>query len=191
VRVHANKRAIRALGIAESFRRSDRFSTFAGIVMRSDLVVDGFSFGRATVGGDDATSGLVGVWRALRRDDVNVILVSGAVVSYFNVVDVDTLSEKTGIPVVCLTYRESSGIEGSIRARFEDPHVKLASYARLGARVAIDLKTGRRVFARLASIGEDDARQVLDRFTLQGSVPEPVRVARLLARARHSSHPAD
>lgn len=156
--------------------------------MRSDLVIDGFAFGRATVGGDDATSALVRMHRALHREDVNLLMVSGAVISYYNVVDVESLAEKTGLPVICVTYRESPGIEGAIRERFKAPEAKLELYRRLGQRTVLQLKTGQKVYARLASIGEDDARRVLDSFTLQGALPEPIRVARLLARARHADH---
>src|SRR5580658_8220149 len=103
MRVHPNKRGIRAMGIAESFRKTDKHSTLAGVVMRSDLVLDGFVFGRATVGGDDATQALVRMYRTLHRDDVNVTLLSGAIISYYNVVDVQALADKTGVPVICIT----------------------------------------------------------------------------------------
>ena len=187
MRVHANKRAIRALGVAESFRIADRFSTIAGVVMRSDLIVDGFAFGRATVGGDDATGALVSLCKELHRADVNLLMLSGAVISYYNVVDVDALSSETGLPVICLTYRESSGLEGSIRARFSEGwQTKLSRYRRLGERSVLSLKTGKKVYVRLAGIKKDDARMVVEAFTKQGALPEPVRVARLLARSRHA-----
>ncbi len=53
------------------------------------------------------------------------------------------------------------------------------------------LHTGYRVFARLSGISETDAGRVLDSFTLQGGVPEPVRVAKLLARARQGRSAGD
>lgn len=186
MRIHPNKSGLRALGIAESFQRSDRHSTIAGVVMRADLVTDGFVFGKTTVGGNDATLVLISMFRKLRRDDVNIILLSGAVISHYNVVDVDSVSKKTGIPVICLTYRESSGMEASIRARFSDWEPKVTLYRKLGARRTLRLRTGHRVYARLSSVSEDDARRVVDLFTLQGALPEPIRVARLLARARYA-----
>ena len=44
------------------------------------------------------------------------------------------------------------------------------------------LRTGHRVYSRNAGIDDSDATSVLDSFTLQGGVPEPVSVAKLLAR---------
>lgn len=156
----------------------------AGVVMRSDLVVDGLAFGRTRVGGDDATSSIASLFRRLRRNDVNLLLVSGAILSLYNIVDVDLLSKKTKLPVVCLTYKETGGIEDSIRRHFPGrADGKLTAYRKLGARKRMKLKSGHSVFARTAGIRVDEAKAILDTFTLQGSVPEPIRVARLLARA--------
>ncbi|MDG6990716.1 MAG: DUF99 family protein [Nitrososphaerota archaeon] len=184
MRLHLDKPGIRALGVAESFRQGQRRSVLAGVVMRSDCVVDGMGFGRTRVGGDDATDSIARLYRRLARNDINLVMVSGAILSLYNIVDVDRLSEKTKLPVVCLTYRETSGIEGAIRLHFpEKAEEKLLAYRKLGKRTGVRLRTGKRVFVRSAGLESRDAGRVLDAFTLQGSVPEPVRVARLLARA--------
>jgi endonuclease V-like protein UPF0215 family len=187
MRVHPNKRAIRAFGVAESFRRGDRASVLGGVVMRSDLIVDGLCLGQAAVGGDDATSSILRMYRTLKRADVNVVMLSGCIISNYNIVDVDAIAEKTARPVICLTYRESPGIEGAIRSRFADAEEKIARYRALGGRLRMALGTGQTVYVRLASISEPDARRVIESFTLQGSVPEPLRIARLLAHVRRAS----
>ena len=56
--MHIPKKGIRALGIAESYTGCER-STLAGVVMRKDLRIDGFSFGSVTVGGVDATETVI------------------------------------------------------------------------------------------------------------------------------------
>jgi len=185
--LHPTKKAIRALGVAESFRPSDKRSTLAGVVMRSDLLIDGFAFAEAEVGGEDATASVLRLFRRLHRDDVNLIILSGCIISRYNIIDVDEVAERTGLPVVCLTYKESAGLEGTIRSRFEDPETRVATYRRLRSRSPVLLATGHRVFLRCANIGDEDAKRVLDSFTLQGAVPEPVRVARLLAHARRAT----
>ena len=55
--------------------------------MRKDLRIDGFSFGNVTVGGMDATDSILGMVRWLNRRDINVIMLSGCVIAWFNVVD--------------------------------------------------------------------------------------------------------
>ena len=184
MRLHLNKPGIRALGIAESFRQGQKTSTLAGVVMRSDGVVDGLAVGRTSVGGNDATASIARLYRRLRRNDVNVLMVSGAILSLYNIVEIDELSRKTGLPVICLTYKETSGIEDSIRRHFpEGAEAKLVAYRKLGDRKRLRLGSGHLVFARTAGLEPAEAKSVLDLFTQQGSVPEPIRVARLLARA--------
>jgi endonuclease V-like protein UPF0215 family len=184
LRLHLNKPGIRALGVAESFRQGQKTSTLAGVVMRSDRVVDGLAVGRTSVGGDDASASIAALYRRLGRNDVNVMMVSGAILSLYNIIDIDGLSRRTKLPVICLTFKETSGIEDSIRRHFpEGAEAKLEAYRKLGGRKRIKLKSGHSVFARTAGMGDSEAKSVIEMFTLQGSVPEPVRVARLLARA--------
>jgi endonuclease V-like protein UPF0215 family len=153
--------------------------------MRTDLIVDGFVFGKATVEGDDSTGQIVRIFSRLQRNDVNLIMLQGCVISLYNIVDVDELSHKTRTPVICLTFRESSGIESAIRYHFPDGYQrKVESYRRLSERTRLVLKTGHTVFVRTCNIDESSTEKVLNQFTLQGSLPEPVRVAKLLARAQ-------
>lgn len=183
MRLHLNKPGIRALGVAESFKEGETKSRLAGVVMRGDLVIDGFVLGAAKVGGDDATKSLLKMYRALRRNDINLIILSGCIISLYNIIDVDALSEETGLPVICLTYRESRGIERAIKHHFAEYEKKLEAYRNLGRREPLKLKTGYKVFVRTSGVTRLDAKEVLNIFTLQGSIPEPVRLAKLLARA--------
>ncbi|HKT22552.1 MAG TPA: DUF99 family protein [Nitrososphaerales archaeon] len=187
MRLHLNKPGIRALGVAESFRQGQKSSVLAGVVMRSDHVIDGVAYGRTKVGGDDATDSIASLHRRLGRNDINLVMVSGAILSLYNIVDADRLSERTRLPVICLTYKETAGIEGSIRRHFpEGAEEKLRAYRRLGRRSGVRLRTGKKVFVRTAGLEKEETRKILDAFTLQGSIPEPVRVAKLLARAAQS-----
>jgi uncharacterized protein len=187
--LHPGKKAIRALGVAESFRPASRRSTLAGIVMRTDLVVDGFVFGAATVGGEDATGAVLKMYRRLKRGDINLIMLSGCIISLYNIIDVDELARRSGLPVVCLTYNESKGIEGAIRRHFDHPDERIESYRKLGGRSPVLLHTGYKAYVRNAGISDEDAKSILDSFTLQGGVPEPIRLARLLARSGSTSRP--
>ena len=147
-------------------------------------MVDGLAVGRTSIGGDDASASIAALYRRLKRNDVNILMVSGAILSLYNVVDIDELSGKTRLPVICLTYKETSGIEDSIRRHFPvGAEAKLEAYRKLGGRKKLKLKSGHYVFARTASLEDAEAKSVLDLFTLQGSIPEPIRVAQLLARA--------
>jgi len=179
------KKGFRALGIAECFKKgSGKRSILAGVVMRADGLVDGFSFSTATVGGLDATEAVLRLYGRLRRKDINILMLNGCVISWFNVVDLHEVSERTGRPLICVTYEPSQGLEPYFRQYFPgDWQERLAIYERNGPRKEVRLRTGHEVFVRAIGLNEEDAVRVLNRFTLHGSIPEPLRLARLLARA--------
>lgn len=178
------KMGVRVLGIAESFVKGvSRRSVLAGVVMRGDLQIDGFAFSTVTVGGLDATEGVIEVYRSLGRSDINFIFLNGCVISWFNVVDLDRVYGELGVPLVCVTYEESEGLEKYFREYFTDWEERLEMYNRLGGREPLLLQTGYEIFVRYLGMGRDEAVRVVNKFTLQGSVPEPLKTARLLSRA--------
>jgi uncharacterized protein len=183
--MHLPKKGLRALGIAESFSGRG-YSTLSGVVMRKDLRVDGFAFARITVGGMDATEGVLALVHDLCRRDINVILLSGCVISFFNILDPETIRERTGIPVICVTYEDSAGLEGDISHHFPGDTVRLEGYRRLGKRFPITLSDGSVMYIRSWGLSNGDAARLCTAFTLEGKIPEPLRVARLCARAAHS-----
>lgn len=183
--MRVGKKGIRALGIAESFRKQlGSKAVLAGVVMRSDMIVDGFALASCTVGGMDSTQSIIGLWRQLEREDINVVFLSGSVISWFNVIDLTKLYDTLNIPLICLSYRDSKGLEDVFRRRFpEDWETRLAVHRSNGERDVITLKTGHRVYVRPFGLELDEVKSVLDKFILDGRYPEPIRLAKLLARA--------
>ena len=55
-------------------------------------------------------------------------------------------------------------------------------YRRLGSREAVTLHTGHTIYIRPYGIDTPEAARLCDLFTLDGKIPEPLRVARLCAR---------
>lgn len=179
--MHIPKKGLRVLGIAESYAGRTR-STLAGVVMRKDRIIDGFAFHAVTVGGMDATDAVLAMVRGLDRRDINAILLSGCVIAWFNVLDPARVFAETAIPVICVTYEESDGLSADIRHHFPEDDARLAAYENLGERIPFVLSTGQTVFLRSWGMPEGDAARLCDAFTLEGKIPEPLRVARLCAR---------
>jgi endonuclease V-like protein UPF0215 family len=130
----------------------------------------------------DATDAVLGIIATLGRRDINVVMVSGSVVAWFNILDPEAISEKTGLPLIVVTYEDSEGLEGDIIHHFPGDEARLQAYQNLGERVPVLLGEGARVFIRTAGLSAEDAARILRDFTRDGKVPEPVRVARLVAR---------
>ncbi|MDO8872721.1 MAG: DUF99 family protein [Methanoregula sp.] len=179
--MHIPKKGLRAFGIAES-SSGRTCSVLTGVVMRKDLRIDGFSFGNVTVGGMDATGSMLSMVRELDRRDINVIMLSGCVIAWFNVVDPARISLETGIPVICVSYEDSEGLEADIRHHFPEDEERVIAYRRLGERIPVTLHTHQTIFLRASGLSQTDAMKLCNDFTLEGKIPEPLRVARLCSR---------
>jgi hypothetical protein len=181
--LHLEKKGLRGLAIAESFTQKSRKSILAGIVMRRDFVIDGFVFGKATLEGDDATDQILNMYRKLSRPDISYMLVSGIIISMYNIVDLKQISKELQIPVIGITYQDSKGIEDAIKHHFPDSYEsKLQHYKKLQAREKITLHTSFDVYIRREGCTLSDVKHLLDDLTIQGAYPEPLRVAQILAR---------
>lgn len=182
--IHIEKKGLRGLVIAESFKQGDKKSKLAGVVMRRDFVIDGFVFGKCTIGGDDATCSILKMYSKLGRDDISFILISGLIIAMYNIVDITMVQKETGLPVIGVTYDKSTGIESAIKRHFPDSYEpKIEKYHKLGNRSKVKLHTGYDLYLRTEGCTTKEAQKLLDRFTLQGSIPEPLRVTQLLAKS--------
>ena len=184
-RIHPEKKGIRVFGIAESFTKDSKRSTLCGVVLRRDMLLDGVVFGRALVGGEDATSQIISMFMKLDRKDINCIMINGLIISLYNVVDGQKIFEKSRIPVIGVTYKESQGIEDRFFAYFakSEAEERVKAYRNLGSRDVITLKTGMTIYVRTWGISPAKTLHILNSFVIQGKIPEPLRIARLISRA--------
>lgn len=176
------KSGVRALGVAESYRGGP--STLAGAVVRASRVADGFAFADCTVGGHDATGAVIDLYEHLGREDVRYVLVAGIALAWYNVVDLRRVHAAVDRPILSVTFEDSDGLGESIRREFDGEAAaeRLAVYRDQPARrrVAVDDGT---CFVRAVGMADEEAADVVRAFTPEGGRPEPVRVARLAARA--------
>ena len=179
----APKPGSRALGIAAS-DAADR-SQLCGAVVRADRVVDDLVFATCTTGGSDATAACCRLWDRLDRPDVQWLLIAGVAPAWFNLIDLGALAAHADRPVIAVAFEDSDGLEAPLREQFDGAELdrRLDVYRRLPprTRVSVDDDT---VFVRAVGLDTDAAADVVTAFTPEGSGrPEPLRVARLAARA--------
>ncbi len=181
--IHLDKKGLRVLGIAESFyKEKGGKSVLAGVVMRADKnIIDGTTFTKITVGGMDATEGALKIWNQLKRPDINAIFLNGCVIAMFNIIDLEEVWKKTEKPLICVTYEESEGLEKYLE-ELENKKEREEIYEKNGPREKIKVHTGHEVYIRALGINTDQAIELLNKFIIQGSKAEPIRVARILAR---------
>lgn len=176
------KPGARAVGVAESY--TGDVSTLAGAVVRADRAVDGLAFETCTVGGTDATVSVKSLFSKLGREDAQYLLVAGIAPAWYNVLDLRALHEGVDRPVISVSFEESGGLEPALEREFSGPALdeRLETYRRQPPRERVTLN-GEETFFRSAGIDDAEARDVLRAFTPEGGRPEPLRVARIAARA--------
>ncbi|MBI2643341.1 MAG: DUF99 family protein, partial [Nitrosarchaeum sp.] len=98
--LHLEKKGLRGLAIAESFRQNSTRSILSGLIMRRDFVIDGFVFGSATLEGNDATDQILHMYEELSRFDISYLILSGLIISMYNIVDIKKLHDSLQIPII-------------------------------------------------------------------------------------------
>src|SRR5213592_2471241 len=114
----------RFLGIDDApFHFSDESVPVVGVVIQAPSYIEGVLTTIAEVDGHDATDRIASMVAGSRyRAGLAMILIDGTAVGGFNVIDVDSLHEKVGRPVVTVTRRKPdlAAIETALRRRFDD-----------------------------------------------------------------------
>jgi hypothetical protein len=179
------KSGARALGVAESYEDGvGSESVLCGAVVRADRVVDGAAFETCTVGGTDATDAIRRLFAELGREDVRLLFVAGVAPAWFNLVDVERLADAVERPVVAVSFEESEGLESALEAQFSGDELaaRRAVYDALPARRPVTVGDDT-VFVRAVGVDDAEAARLVRAYTPEGGRPEPLRVARLLARS--------
>jgi endonuclease V-like protein UPF0215 family len=116
--------------------------------------------------------------------------VAGIAPAWFNVLDLRAIQDAVGRPVLSVSFEASEGLEPALREAFgnEDDgdsaalSKRLETYRRQPAREQLTVND-ETVYVRAVGCDAERAREVVRAFTPEGGRPEPVRVARLAARA--------
>lgn len=176
------KPGARAVGVAESYVGAK--STIAAAVVRRDRVVDEFAFERCTVGGVDATDAVCRLLAELDRPDVHVVLTAGIAPAWYNVLDLPAIRDTVEQPVCAVSFEASEGLAPALRREFDGDALaeRLEVYERQPQRHPVEVND-ERVWVRGAGCRPERAAEFVRAFTPEGGRPEPLRVARLAARA--------
>jgi len=183
----------RVVGVDDgAFARSDRFAPIAAVVVSAPGYVESIRTSRVRVDGRDATRRVVALVRSTGPiDGLRAVLLDGAVLGGFNVVDLDAVHRALGRPVVAVTRRPPD---------FARIRVALAKWFPRDAPERWRVLTAHRLFAvptvggrpiRAAAVGcsRADAARLVRRTTVRGHWPEPLRLAHLVASAGSPASP--
>lgn len=178
------KPAARLLGIAESGLMGASHSVLGGIVIRADLIIDGIVWSKVTVRGMDATDTIISMVQRLARADLNGIMIHGCILAGYNIINLAEVHEATNLPVISITGEPQEDLEVHLKSTFPSGwKERLKVYRRNGEIQSFSLSNQHTVYGQFIGCKKQIVKGVLKRFTRFGGIPEPIRVARILARA--------
>ncbi len=174
----------RVIGIAESFKLGEKYSIYAGVLMRRDGYIESVAYGYATLGGTDGTNTALTIVNKLKRPDVHMVMIDGCIVSYYNWIDGENIWINAGMPVACYIFEKPSGdVEKALRKLFPDWLDRWKHISKLGPPIEFVYPEGGRIYVRAWGLSPSEAFRAALLTRRHGKRPEPLRVARLLAGA--------
>jgi len=178
------KAGVRVLGIDDSpFKGKDERVLVVGVVWRRG-VVEGVLSAHVKRDGLDSTAKLEGMVKKSKfRPQIRMIVLHGATLAGFNIVDIRKLSERLALPVIAVTKRKPHAVRVKKALKnFEDWERRWELVKSAGP----VFRAGG-LYMHLAGIGKEDARRFLSSFE---GMPEPVRLAHIIGSGivRGESH---
>jgi hypothetical protein len=163
--------------------RKTKTVTLVGIIFRGASFIDGMLSTQIRKDGTDATDKIAAAIRASRHyDQLGIIMMDGITFGGFNVVDTKKLYAATKLPVIAVQRKppQMKEFKGAIRKLFEDRRLRLKAVEAAGKLYPFR-RDARLFWYQRTGIGHRDAEAILKLTTVRGNVPEPVRVAHLIA----------
>ncbi len=176
---------IRILGIddAHFIPHSHGHTKIVGVVMRLNGYIDGFLFRDITVDGNDSTEAVISMLKSKYAPDIRVIMTQGITVGGFNILDIRKICTETGKKVVVISRKKPDleKIKKALRKNFYD-YSKRISLIESVEIEEINAK-GYKLYIQRCGIEMEDAKRVIESLQIRGAIPEPIRIAHLVASA--------
>ncbi|MDI6708701.1 MAG: DUF99 family protein [Candidatus Thermoplasmatota archaeon] len=177
------KLQLRTIGIDDApFKFRDKEVVVIGAVLRGKNYIEGVLRTSVKVDGSDATSKLTKVITKSRfRKQIKAIFLDGIALGGFNIIDIKKLYKATKVPVITVTRDKPDleKIEHALRKHFKDWETRLKTIKAINL-VEITTKHNP-IYIGFLGITLEEAEKLIAQTTIRGALPEPVRVAHLIA----------
>ena len=173
------KKEVRVIGIDDSpFNKfKDKKIIIVGVVMRGGTWVDGILSAKVTVDGNDSTRKIAEIINKCKfKPQLQCVFLNGIAVAGFNVIDIKELHKKTKLPIIVVIRKnpDLNNIKKTLIKINKEDKIKLIEKA--GNVFQVD-----DIFIQLAGIALDDAKKILKIVCTRSNVPEPLRLAHIIA----------
>jgi endonuclease V-like protein UPF0215 family len=180
------KRELRVVAVDDGpFTRRQRWAPLAAVAVIAPGRVEGVALGRARVDGSDATVRIAELVRATGQlEGARAVLLDGISVAGFNVVDLERLAGRLGLPVVAVTPRapDLPSIHAALTTYFRSDRGRRWRRVRAARTFRVPLPGGP-LYAAVSGAPRSAVALLLARVQGRGRWPEALTVAHRIARA--------
>ncbi|MCX8190081.1 MAG: DUF99 family protein [Candidatus Diapherotrites archaeon] len=180
----ACEKNIRAIGIDDGFfkQKQTRSTRIVAVLMRVDSRIEGILFSDAAVDGLDSTQKIVEMLSSNRRKFIGqakAIFLSGINFAGFNIVDTNELYSVLKVPIIVVFRKRPrmQKIAGALK-HFNDFEIRAQLIKNAGR-----IYKAEKIFFQCKGIKPKEASTLIKLFSLHSNLPEPVRIAHLVASA--------
>lgn len=149
-----------------------RGSSYLECVLKTQVVIDG----------TDATASLTQMINSSRyKTQIKATLIDGVALGGFNVIDAEELFESTEIPVITITRNQPDfeSMKRVLTKNFDDWQER---WNKITSGALEKVQTAHSpIYVKTTGISLMDAEEIIKICTIRGVLPEPVRVAHLIA----------
>ncbi len=187
-----NKEEVRVLGIDDvRFDRGrQRKTLLIGVVMRGYKQIDGLLSTWIEIDGMDVTDKIIEMIRSSSHYyQLRIIMLSGVTFAGFNVADPYRIYEELSLPVI-IVIDKYPDIEGTIHGlkKFVDADRRIEIIKSLPSPIEVKSKYGN-CYIQPIGIDTGEAKELVRRLSINSKLPEPVRVANLIAHGIYLEDP--
>ncbi|NJE60698.1 DUF99 family protein [Thermococcus sp. 21S7] len=163
-----------------SSKLSGEKTILVGVVMKGSQEVVGVLSRWITVDGNDATDAMIEAINSSRFKDLRLILLKGITYAGFNVVDLERLHSETGLPVIVVIRKrpDMEGMERALRKHFSDAEERIDLLRKAPSLVEL---IPEKLYIQTVGLKADTAAEIVRVTTKTGLVPEPLRLAHMIA----------
>ncbi len=171
---------LRVLGIDDGFfkPKTKTQTLLIGVIYRFGHTVEGILSSKIKVDGFDSAKKIIEMAKKTKfSSQVSFVLLSGINFAGFNIADVKKIFEETKIPII-IVFRRKPKIE-----KFANALKNVSCFKRRWALIeqAGEIHSFKKIFFQFYGCREQDAKTVLQKTILHSNMPEPVRLAHLIA----------
>ena len=152
-----------------------------GVIMRGGQFIDGLLKTEVEIDGTDANDKIIEKILKTKHKDIRVIMLDGITFAGFNTVDIKDIYKRTKLPVIVVN-RKKPDFEKFISSlkRMPESSKRLKAVESAGPVYWVSIKN-KRICFQCYGISKDDASKIIKETSTMSLIPEPLRVAHLIA----------